>query len=55
MKYKIYDCECANTDKIKYAKKILSNRSLIEQSNTMVLTRRINNEYLFDCGKSDLE
>lgn len=55
MKYKIYDCECVNMDKIKYEKKILSNRRLIEQSNTTVLTRRINNEYLFDCGKSNLE
>lgn len=55
MKYKIYDCECVNMDKIKYEKKILSNRKLIEQSNITVLTRRINNEYLFDCGKSDLE
>lgn len=55
MKYKIYDCECVNMDKIKYEKKILSNRRLIEQSNTTVLTRGINNEYLFDCGKSNLE
>lgn len=55
MKYKIYDCECVNMDKIKYEKKILSNRRLIEQSKTTVLTRRINNEYLFDCGKSNLE
>ena len=55
MKYKIYDCECVNMDKIKYEKKILSNRRLIEQSNITVLTRRINNEYLFDCGKSNLE
>lgn len=55
MKYKIYDCECVNMDKIKYEKKILSNRRLIEQSNTTVLTRRINNECLFDCGKSNLE
>lgn len=55
MKYKIYDCECVNMDKVKYEKKILSNRKLIEQSNITVLTRRINNEYLFDCGKSDLE